>query len=426
MSRRLNVLIQAYACNPKQGSEEGVGWGWVRAIAEHHNVHVLTAEYHREDIEGELSLEPSLREKMTFHYVPAKRWHYRPTSLWVKIENSAMKPLMHLAYRSWQRDAFAYARKLSAASEIDVVHVITYVGFRFPGHYWRLPAPLVWGPIGGLENTPWRYLPAFGIRGGIMFAGRNILNSLDIALLRGPKRAFRKAEGGVIAATSSIKNEIRKRYGVDSVVRCEIGAVGSPKQGCVNSRDDAEPLRIIWSGLHISRKALPLLLQALAALPNSVRWQLVVLGSGPLTNKWRSLAASKGIDDRIKWTGRVDRASAIDMMSSAHVMVITSLYDLTSSVLVEALSVGLPVICPDHYGFSDAIDDHCGFRVKVGSLKMIRNGIRESIAKLYDDEQMRQELARNAYRRAQSFDWEHVGNLVSSLYEAKVGQQQAS
>jgi glycosyltransferase involved in cell wall biosynthesis len=343
--------------------------------------------------------------------------------MWVRIENSAMKPLMHVAYRSWQRDAYAYAQELSKTIEFDLVHVITYVGFRFPGHYWRLPLPLVWGPIGGLENTPWRYLPAFGVGGGMMFAGRNILNSLHRLLLREPRRAFRKAEGGIIAATSSIKDEIKKHYGVDSVVRCEIGAVGGPSKGRVNARAGSEPLRIVWSGLHISRKALPLLLEALAELPSQVRWQLAVLGSGPLTDKWKGLAVSKQIDDKITWTGRVDRASAIETMSRAHVMVVTSLYDLTSSVLVEALSVGLPVICPNHYGFSDAIDDSCGLRVGVGSLKEIRIGVRDSIASLYNDEQMRQQLARNAYVRAGQFDWKHVGHLVSSLYEVKVGQQ---
>ena len=33
LTRRLKILISAYACNPYKGSEEGVGWGWVTAIA---------------------------------------------------------------------------------------------------------------------------------------------------------------------------------------------------------------------------------------------------------------------------------------------------------------------------------------------------------------------------------------------------------
>ena len=67
MSRRLNVLVQAYACNPLYGSEEGVGWGWVKAISEHHDLHVLTAAFHEPDIEAVLDAQPELRDRIRFH-----------------------------------------------------------------------------------------------------------------------------------------------------------------------------------------------------------------------------------------------------------------------------------------------------------------------------------------------------------------------
>ena len=103
MSRRLTVLVHAYACNPKYGSEEGVGWGWVVAISEHHDLHVLTAAYHESDIEAVLDTQPRLRERIRFHYIPERVWHYRPTPVWKWIEASIVKPIMHVAYRSWQR-----------------------------------------------------------------------------------------------------------------------------------------------------------------------------------------------------------------------------------------------------------------------------------------------------------------------------------
>jgi hypothetical protein len=60
----MKVLISAYACNPFRGSEEGVGWGWVTAIARSHDVCVLTADYHREDIEKALAEDPVLRGRV--------------------------------------------------------------------------------------------------------------------------------------------------------------------------------------------------------------------------------------------------------------------------------------------------------------------------------------------------------------------------
>ena len=420
MSRRLTVLVHAYACNPRFGSEEGVGWGWVCAIAKHHDLHVLTAAYHQEDIEAALEADPELRAHVTFHYVPHRPWHYRPTPGWKRIEESIAKPIMHMAYRSWQRAAYRYAVDLAESTAFDLVHVITYVGFRFPGKFWKLPMPLVWGPIGGLENTPWRYFRVFRPAGWVKYTGRNIINTLHKLLLISPRRAFHKADGGVIAATTAIQEEIRRWYRVESVVRCEIGMVGKPEAVEIGERSSDAPLQIVWSGLHEDRKALPLLLDALRGMPDAVNWRLTVLGSGPLTTTWKAKAHELGLDDRVEWTGRIDRELAISRMANAHVMVITSVYDLTSTVIVEALCMGLPVVCPDHYGFSDAIDDSCGFKVGTESLETISQGIAEALTQLHNNESERQRLANGALRRAGRFSWDETGKLVSDLYASRV------
>ena len=187
-------------------------------------------------------------------------------------------------------------------------------------------------------------------------------------------------------------------------------------------RQEGESLKIVWSALHANFKALPLLFQALVTVPHFVDWTLTVLGSGPLTDKWQELAVSLGVADRVDWAGRVSRDIAIARMSESHVMVVTSLHDLTSSVLIEALCVGLPVICPDHYGFRDAIDDSCGFKVATTSLTGVSQGIASALTVLHDDEARRQKLARGAVERSKIYSWEETGQLVSRIYESKLSE----
>lgn len=98
----MKVLACAYACNPYRGSEEGVGWGWVNAIARNHDVWVLTAEYHKEDIERAIGDTKTSEGRLHFVFVPPQPWHYRPTPAWIGIENSIVKPIMNLAYRFWR------------------------------------------------------------------------------------------------------------------------------------------------------------------------------------------------------------------------------------------------------------------------------------------------------------------------------------
>jgi hypothetical protein len=150
-NKTLKVLVASYACNPFKGSEEGVGWGWVKAISGYHDLYVITASYHRDDIQKALSEDTGLADRLHFFYVPHKRWHYRPTRGWKFIENSVLKLIMNYAYRIWQRDAYQLARELNRQYEFDLIHQITYVGFRFPGHLWKLGALLYGAQSAGLR-----------------------------------------------------------------------------------------------------------------------------------------------------------------------------------------------------------------------------------------------------------------------------------
>jgi len=407
MERRLKVLVAAYACSPCRGSEAGVGWGWVNAISRRHDLWVLTGDCNRADIEAHRDAHPEDCANVAFRYVPRTRWLtleklWEPSYLWT--------------YRRWQRDAFRLAERLHEQVGFDLTHQLTYVGFRIPGHLWKLDVPFVWGPIGGLENTPWRFLPTLGLRGGVYYAGRNVVNSLHRRCLVAPRRAFRKARGGIIAATEGIRKAIQEFYGEASEVVCEIGP--PERRAAAHSvRRDGEPLRICWSGQHLPGKALPLLLRAVAALPSGVAWELHILGDGWCMRPWRRLARRLGIDGKCSWYGWLPRDQAVAVMHDSHAFVITSLKDLTSTVLVEALSQGLPVIALDHCGFQTALTDGCAVKVPVLRPAQVVAGIRDALAGLAADEGLRRRLAAGALERSGAFAWEAKADAVDAIYE---------
>jgi glycosyltransferase involved in cell wall biosynthesis len=379
------------------------------------NVEVITADFN----------EPALRGRETpgfrFHFVKQRPWQYRPKGVWWKIEHSALKPLMNLSYSFWLRQATRLARELTARERYDVVHLVTYVGFRFPGGFAGLGVPFVWGPIGGLENTPWRFLAEMGWHGGLFFACRNLINTLQKWLLPGPRRAMRTAglAGGLIAATEGIRREIKRCYGQESTVICEVGPPGEVATG-ITDRSAGEPLRIAWSGLHVPGKALPLLLRALAGLGERVDWRLTLLGVGPLTGKWQAMARELGIGGRIEWTGKLPRDEAVRRVREAHVFALTSLKDLTSTVLLEALSQAVPVVCLDHCGFSDVVTEGCGLKVRMESRRQVVKDLGEAIAKLGEDEGLRRRLATGALERIGEFSWEKKAEVVERIYRQVV------
>lgn len=422
----MRILLGAYACNPRQGSEPAVGWGWLDAIKRHHDIDVIAGSYQRAWIEDEVARRVDEFGRVRFHYVEPQKWSpfSGKAEFWEALaRHPILVPVYHRYYRSWLRAAYRVAAELHRRRRFDLVHQLTMVGFRFPGHLWKLDAPFVWGPIGGLENTPWRLLPAMGVRGAAYYAGRNLVNSMHKKLLRAPRHALSRA-GAAIAATSGIREELRRNYGAESVVVSEVSAAGGGNIP-VSLRMAGEPLRIAWIGQHQAGKALNLLLRALARVSESVDWRLDIYGDGPLRAKWERLARKLAIAERCAWHGQVPRREVLGGIRTAHLFAITSLKDLTSTVTIEALTLGVPVVCPDHCGFADAISDDCGIRVPIRSLHEFEKGLAAAICGVAADEDRRRRLAAGALRRAQDYSVEAKAEAIERVYAAAMDRRAA-
>jgi glycosyltransferase involved in cell wall biosynthesis len=412
---RLRVLAIAYACNPTRGSEDAVGWGWINAIAQQHDVTVITADYNRPDIEAANVGLSGAKNTLRFRYVTNRQWHYRPWGFWAKIEASPAKPIMNLAYSNWLDHALRVAEEETIAGTYDLVHLITYVGWRFCGKFYRLDLPFVWGPIGGLMNTPWRLMPALGIKGALYYTGRNAVNSMQIALLPGPRRALRKAGGAVIAATSEIQRALATHFGSGSRVICE---VGSPDVGTAEPRlrSSNETLRICWSGPHVPGKALHLLLKAVALLPREANFSVEILGDGPFKDTWQALAKRLRVSDKCTWHGRLPRSVALEVMKTCHVFAITSLKELTSTVAVEAISLGLPVVTLNHCGMADLVTNECGIKVDVVSVDQIIHDFSHALLRLIGDEALRRSLSQGALVRSLDYSGKEKLASLNEIY----------
>ena len=97
MTGRLKVLISAYACSPYKVSEPGVGWGFVHALAELHELHVIVEEEKfRGDIERWLTEHPDFATKTTFHFLRKRR------NRWLR---KLWPPSYYWYYREWHQRA---------------------------------------------------------------------------------------------------------------------------------------------------------------------------------------------------------------------------------------------------------------------------------------------------------------------------------
>jgi glycosyltransferase involved in cell wall biosynthesis len=406
MPTKLKILVSAYACCPNKGSEPGMGWNFVYGLSKFHEVHIITEEKKwKNSIETELELNPELRKNLKFYFIEKKR---------KRILRKIWPPSYYLFYRKWQKNAFQLAKELNAKENFDIVHQLNMVGYREPGYLWKIDKPFVWGPIGGMNITPWKMLPVMGIYGGLFYVGRNLINLFQMHFQARPRFAAQRNNSILISATNETRDRIKMLWNKDSHIITEVGLLD------VNNavvRKDSSSLKVCWSGLHIPRKALNILIEALSKTNNLDRIELHVLGDGPVNKPWRRLANKFGVDNRIIWHGWLDKDKAVKIMQQSDLFCITSLSDLTSTVTLEALSLGLPIIALNHCGFSNVINETCGFKIDIKNISQVSNDIALRLDELCENRNKLKTLQNGAVLRAKDFSWDKKISQLNDIYQ---------
>jgi glycosyltransferase involved in cell wall biosynthesis len=91
--------------------------------------------------------------------------------------------------------------------------------------------------------------------------------------------------------------------------------------------------------------------------------ELVLAGDGPLRAEIESLAAQVGVRDKVRFTGRVGVNRVIELMGKADAFLQHSVslsngrQEGLPTVLMEAMSTGLPVIATRHSGIPELVED---------------------------------------------------------------------
>jgi glycosyltransferase involved in cell wall biosynthesis len=412
---RPKILISAFSCHPQRGSEPGVGHFFVSELARHCDLTVIT-----EEVENRAAIERHQRQDSTYASIDFQfiKWP------WLDGEGRRIDDRgsfhFYRCLHEWEMRAAKLATALSAVRRFDLTHHLTMQGYREPGYLWRLPLPFVWGPVGGHAQIPWRYLPTLGWRGMFKQGLRNIGNVAQ-SRLHPRVRAAAKAASAVITNTSAERDAFARLYGVRATVIGEFGAeaMNLPPRRAMAGR----PIKIAWSGVHVPRKALPILLRAMAQLPPGVRAEAHILADGPETERWQRLARDLGVSECCIWHGRLPRRHAIEVMSGCDVFALTSLLDGTSCVLNEAIAVGLPVICHRACGFADIVDESCGILIEPSSPRQSVAGFAGAIAVLASDATRYQSLCDGARRRIEGISVQRRARQMLEVYERALGRE---
>lgn len=164
-----------------------------------------------------------------------------------------------------------------------------------------------------------------------------------------------------------------------------------------------EPLYDIDSGL-----------RAMAALLRiHPRARMSIAGSGPERGRLEALATELGIADAVRFTGRLDSHQMAALYREASLSLNTALADNMPNSVLEALACGLPVVSSNVGGVPFLVrHEETALLVEAGDAAAMAS----AMARLIEDDHLRQKLVLQGLQLVQSFTWARVGTQWLKTY----------
>jgi glycosyltransferase involved in cell wall biosynthesis len=148
----------------------------------------------------------------------------------------------------------------------------------------------------------------------------------------------------------------------------------------------------------VQNKRLRTLIEAIEGLPDV---RLLVVGDGPERFACAELARRLGMENRVKFLGWVPDAEAVfGALQTARIFVMNSLSEGGPRVALEAMGCGMPVIVTPVGVMPEVIEDGVNGIFTDGSA----GDLRRKVARLLDDESLRERLGREARKILDRFD----------------------
>lgn len=409
----LSILINAYACSPNMGSEPGMAWNWCVNLAKYCELHIITEGEFRDRIEAALPTLPQGRN-MHFYYNPVSDEIHK--MCWNQGDWRFYK-----YYKKWQWKTYLIAKEICGQREIDLLHQLNMIGFREPGYLWKLSKetdiPFVWGPIGGLKQFPLAYTDGGGLKMKALMALKNTLNILQLKYGGRVDAAIQQASLLVSSIPDSYM-AIKKYKGRESVVISETGCFDVTVESNNLERFEGRTLSVMWVGKFDFRKRLDIAIKTLSKLKNlNVSMKVFGTGTPGQVASAKRLAAVLGVEWMIEWMGSRPNAEVRAEMANADLFLFTSVSEDTSTVVLEAVSCRLPVMCFDACGMSAVIDEKVGIKIPLTNPKQSVNDFAEKIEYLYNHRDVLKTLSGNCADRKKELSWDNKAKKMVGLYE---------
>jgi glycogen(starch) synthase len=172
---------------------------------------------------------------------------------------------------------------------------------------------------------------------------------------------------------------------------------------------------ILYVGRLTHQKGCEFLIRAFPSVVKYNNAKLLIVGEGYQRGELEYIAGTTGESWRIKFLGFIPDSDVVDLMLTADVMVIPSVYEPFGVVALEAMAAGVPVVASDVDGLGEIIKhEYSGVLVHARDPSSISWGI----SKVLSDRNFAKKLVENGKKEVRErFAWSAVGELTLEAYK---------
>lgn len=404
------VLVTTYAVNPSKGSEDGMSWNFILQIARFQRVIAVTRPSNQAAIDQYWAQHPELndlRQRIQFLYFDWPTW----------LRSWEKKPLLSIIYYyGWQLTLAIWLRQKKLA--VDLVHTVNFQNDWSPTFLWLLDKPLVWGPVGHHPTIPPDALRDYGWRAQVQDRLFSSLKRLFWKL--DPFRQLNKQQAAhILCMNQAVANALnlpRPQYTI-------MPSVASEPVNCSPAGATSDCFRVLSVGEFVTQKGFTTTIRAFAIFyqllspAEQLRVRLTLVGHGPQESLIRQLVAVEGIAHCTDIINELSKAATAECYRSASVFLFPS-HECTSTVVAEAMSYGLPIICWDNDGPGQFVHPDSALRVSAQTMDI---GIAHMALRLNDlfcspETYCREsQLAKERFETA--FSWSVRGEQLRRIYD---------
>ena len=173
--------------------------------------------------------------------------------------------------------------------------------------------------------------------------------------------------------------------------------------------------KLVYVGRLADEKGLENLLKSMALLKKKFPdVTLTIVGEGPLRKKLEDLSNELNMRESISFEGAVPHSRISEYMRDADALVLPSISEGLSVVILEAMACGTPVIASNVGGVGDIVSDGFnGFVVEPGDVA----GFARKIMELWSDKSLIERFSQNGLDTVkQRFSWKVIAEKFIKVY----------